>query len=171
METKDPNSPTPSPSTLETEAYFNSLLKSQEAEKITSGKSPFRPIALFILVLVVGFGLYYSVNFYIGATELKSSLDPTSEEVKKSGAYFTPEYYSNRDRGLFGKVNRNLSSTAEANQAFVLENEEGEILVYLYSENNNLDLSVGLNVEINGQLRKNAPDGKEIIEVTSIKLK
>ena len=54
---------------------------------------------------------------------------------------------------------------------FLLLDTEGQSLAYLYSKNNDLNLSLGLDVEIQGELRSNAGDGKEIIEVLSIKLK
>lgn len=152
----------------QTEAYFNSLLKSQTQETNSDSRRKFKPFTLLILIAVIFIPIYFAVNYYIKATNIEATpVDVTQPE--NSGAYFDPGYYT-RERTITGKISKGMN-TVDEERSFELLDNDGKNIAYIYSKDQDLNLSIGLTVEIRGQLSDSAEDGKEIIEVKSIRLK
>ncbi len=165
------NPKTNKPPILEVNAYYDSLLKSQSENKIENSLRKYKFISLLFLIFVICASLYLAVSFYINSNNQSVTGVGSTAEKQNTGAYFNPEYYSNTERKISGKISKNFNNTENKMTGFLLLDTEGQSLAYLYSKNNDLNLSLGLDVEIQGELRSNAGDGKEIIEVLSIKLK
>jgi hypothetical protein len=162
------------PEIAETEVYFNSLLKSQEeSQKNASSIKKSKLISFVVLIVIIGLGLYYALNFYLKANNINSTTSAidTKIENQDSSAYFNPAYYSDKERKISGKIGKSYNQTDNSNLDFELLGNDGKTIAYIYSVNNDLNLSVGLTVEIQGEYRTTSVSGKEVIEVKSIKLK
>ena len=156
----------------ETEIYFNSLLREQQEEFQNPTNKNSKMITYGILVAIIAIGMYFAVNFYVNANNLTANSGSSSLNGDQSNsAYFTPDYYANRERKISGKVAKNPVQTTDKTTNFELEGNDGKNIAYIYSNTNDLNLSVGLVVEIQGEYRSSTESGKEVIEVFSIKLK
>ncbi len=156
----------------ETEIYFNSLLKEQQEEFKNPPSKKSKMITYGILVAVISIGMYFAVNFYVNANNLTANSGSSSlADEQANSAYFTPNYYANRERKISGKIVKNSVQTSDKTTNFELEGNDGKNIAYIYSNTNDLNLSVGLIVEIQGEYRSTTESGKEIIEVYSLKLK
>jgi hypothetical protein len=159
------------PQELEASAYYDTLLKSQSEDDAGNPVRKYKLISLLFLISVICASLYLAVSFYINSNNQRLVAVNTTAEKQNTGAYFNPAYYSNTERKISGRINKNFNNTNDKMTAFQLLDDEGKNLAYLYSKNNDLNLSLGLEVEIQGELRRSMSDGKEVIEVLSIKLK
>lgn len=158
----------------ETDAYFNSLFENQKEEAARGVRNMryFKLFSLVFLILIICVSLYFAVSFYMRSTGSDLNVSTSGlRENSNSGAYFSPDYYLKTERKLAGEISINSNFGNDSEREFELLDDNGKNIAYIYSRKNDLSLSVGLEVEIEGRLVKTTSSGIEIIEVSSIRLK
>jgi len=123
-----------------------------------------RLFAYSFLGLVILAGLY-STYLIISVSNNPPNL-AVDESNQTSSAYFNPHQDSEiKNINIMGEI----SKSQDSEYPYMLLSD-GKKIAYLYSETNDLNLSLGLNLQIDGEV-KTQKDGVDVINVKSIKLK
>ena len=124
-------------------------------------------LAYTFLSIVMLTGIY-STYLVISASNAPLSI-PVDDKNTTSG-YFNP--YRNQEVkkvSVVGEISKSQDSEYPSEYPYVLLNDSKKV-AYLYSETNDLNLSLGLNLQIDGEVMT-LKDGVDVINVKSIKLK
>lgn len=170
----DSNKPNPSNSAekpVNQDADLDFLLKSQqqESESVDLKYRNFKIISILIAGIIIAISV-----FMVGSVLLNnnsSTRDNLDSEVTGSGI-FNPSEYITGERFLSGEIVEVFNPENTANELrFELLDENGDRQAFVYSNTNDLELSMGLNVEIEGELQRRTQDGYDVVLVRSIVLK
>jgi hypothetical protein len=124
-----------------------------------------------ILLIVLGFGAYFIVSIAT-FTNKKANLGPVKDIAIDTfdNAFLTPRK-PEEAKFYNGKIEYAYEVVDDPLIKHKLIDKDGNTIFYLFSSQNDLNLSVGLDVEIDGKLNKNKYNDISILEVSSIKLK
>lgn len=125
-----------------------------------------RLIIYFFISFIAIFGTYFLINNF------NRKIEVTPEDIAKSSenAFFVPPAVNKQGQVIAGKI---TSSSIPTNPKvkYELQNEKRERVAYLYSDNNDLELSLGLTVELQTENSGEKYSGIDIVNVKAIKLK
>lgn len=123
-----------------------------------------RNIMYILIVLFVVAGIFIIVSQFTSSTgDITKKID--------NDAYFAPPSEDEMQRSVSGKINKMYNVIENDKVKHELLDKDGNRLAYLYSSTNNLDLSIGLYVEVTGAATRERASGVEIIRVETIKYK
>ncbi len=154
------------PNSEELSKILESMPVSEESEE-KNGRSVFKiMLGVFLTIVIIG------VVWILFVKPEDSATPSSNNTVDKSNAYFIPPTERSREKSLKGKIKNTDPMYVNGKEiAYILVDNNEEKIAYLYSTSNDLNLSVGFNVEVLGVAERKQYNDMDIINVKTIKLK
>ena len=127
-------------------------------------------VILIVIIILVLFYFYTKIaSIQVDNTQRGTSVNKGN--TTSENAFFVPESRDPTSSTYVGNIDYASDVTGNAQVKHRLTDQEGNTIYYLSSSSNDLNLSVGLQVEIIGTIKNEEVNGFSVLEVEKIKLK
>ena len=133
---------------------------------------------LLVILAIFGVALIsitFFINRFISSSEsdsVSTNQASNSNNLNDANAYFIPPSDANSKISEHGRILNAVPINVNGREiSHKLVNKSNDTIAYLYSDVNDLSLSMGFDVEVVGISEKKQYNGVRIVKVESIKLK
>lgn len=127
-------------------------------------------IIIYSILLILLLILIY-VIFGIANIDSKNNTTALQDINPSQRGYFVPPVIDETNNVYEGVISKNLQATEGSNIQYVLSDTNGNDIIYIYSLNHDLEMSVGVWAELKGVLDQQSFNGLKVLKVEQIKLK
>ena len=127
-------------------------------------------IIYIVAIILCAFGVVIAlVSVFTKTSDNNSANNSLSESANRG--YFVPPQSTPEQTSYTGMINEIFDAPKGSRIKYVLTDEKGEKIIYIYSINNDLSLSVGVKAEVTGKADEESYNGLKVFNVRTIKLK